>query len=88
MITVSGKFHENLLKSKGAEATGFALFDKSRAVIWPKWTSHDLNKILVDDNYILIQGCHGQGKLREFFGWSGNLASQGKVREFENKWLL
>ena len=34
----------------------------------------------------------GQGKLREFCGWSGKLGkdleSQGKVREFENKWLL
>ena len=33
----------------------------------------------------------GQGKVREFCGWSGkfrkNLESQGKVREFENKWL-
>ena len=33
----------------------------------------------------------GQGKVREFFGWSGkfrkNLESQGKVGEFENKWL-
>ena len=31
----------------------------------------------------------GQGKVREFCGWSGkfrkNLESQGKVREFENK---
>ena len=34
----------------------------------------------------------GQGKLREFRDWSGkfgkDLDSQGKVREFENKWLL
>ena len=33
----------------------------------------------------------GQGKVREFYGWSGkfrkDLESQGKVREFENKWL-
>ena len=33
----------------------------------------------------------GQGKVREFCGWSGkfrkNLESQGKVREFKNKWL-
>ena len=33
----------------------------------------------------------GQGKVREFCGWSGKfrkkLESQGKVREFENKWL-
>ena len=33
----------------------------------------------------------GQGKVREFFGWSGkfrkDLESQEKVREFENKWL-
>ena len=33
----------------------------------------------------------GQGKVREFGGWSGkfrkDLESQGKVREFENKWL-
>ena len=33
----------------------------------------------------------GQGKDREFCGWSGkfrkDLESQGKVREFENKWL-
>ena len=33
----------------------------------------------------------GQGKVREFCGWSGkfrnDLESQGKVREFENKWL-
>ena len=33
----------------------------------------------------------GQGKVREFCGWSGkfrkNLESQGKVRKFENKWL-
>ena len=33
----------------------------------------------------------GQGKVREFFGWPGkfrkDLESQGKVREFENKWL-
>ena len=32
-----------------------------------------------------------QGKVREFCGWSGksrkDLESQGKVREFENKWL-
>ena len=50
------------------------------------------------------QGCHqsgkniwkmkffvGQGKVREFCGWSEkfrkDLESQGKVREFENKWL-
>ena len=33
----------------------------------------------------------GQGKVREFCGWSEkfrkDLESQGKVREFENKWL-
>ena len=33
----------------------------------------------------------GQGKFREFCGWSGkfgkDLENQGKVREFENKWL-
>ena len=33
----------------------------------------------------------GQGKVREFCGWPGKfqrvLASQGKVREFANKWL-
>ena len=33
----------------------------------------------------------GQGKVREFCVWSGkfrkDLESQGKVREFENKWL-
>ena len=33
----------------------------------------------------------GQWKVREFCGWSGkfikDLESQGKVREFENKWL-
>ena len=33
----------------------------------------------------------GQGKVRKFCGWSGkfrkDLESQGKVREFENKWL-
>ena len=33
----------------------------------------------------------GQGKVREFCGWSGkfrkDLESLGKVREFENKWL-
>ena len=33
----------------------------------------------------------GQGKVREFCGWSGKfrkkLESQGKVREFESKWL-
>ena len=33
----------------------------------------------------------GQGKVREFFGWPGkfrkDLESQGKIREFENKWL-
>ena len=33
----------------------------------------------------------GQGKVREFYGWPGKfskeLESQGKVREFENKWL-
>ena len=33
----------------------------------------------------------GQGKVREFCGWSGkvrkDLESQGKVMEFENKWL-
>ena len=31
------------------------------------------------------------GKIREFCGWSGKfrkaLESQGKVREFENKWM-
>ena len=51
----------------------------------------------------LIPGCHsqgkmwktksfaGQGKVRECCGWPGkfrkDLESQGKVREFENKWL-
>ena len=34
----------------------------------------------------------GQGKVREFCGWPGkfrkDLESLGKVREFENKWLL
>ena len=33
----------------------------------------------------------GQGKVRDFCGWSGkfinDLESQGKVREFENEWL-
>ena len=33
----------------------------------------------------------GQGKVREVCGWPGifrkDLESQGKVREFENKWL-
>ena len=33
----------------------------------------------------------GKGKVREFCGWPGkfrkDLESQGKVREFENKWL-
>ena len=33
----------------------------------------------------------GQGKVREFCGWPGkfrkDLESQGKVREYENKWL-
>ena len=33
----------------------------------------------------------GQGKVREFGGWPGkfrkDLESQGRVREFENKWL-
>ena len=33
----------------------------------------------------------GQGIVREFCGWPGkfrkDLESQGKVREFENKWL-
>ena len=33
----------------------------------------------------------GQGKVRDFCGWSGkfreDLESQGKVREFEYKWL-
>ena len=33
----------------------------------------------------------GQGEVREFCGWPGkfrkDLKSQGKVREFENKWL-
>ena len=33
----------------------------------------------------------GQGKAREFCGWPGkfkkDMDSQGKVREFENKWL-
>ena len=33
----------------------------------------------------------GQGKVREFCGWSGlirkDFESQGKVREFENKWI-
>ena len=32
----------------------------------------------------------GQGEVREFCGWPGkfrkDLESQGKVREFENKW--
>ena len=32
-----------------------------------------------------------QGKVREFYGWPGklrkDLESQGKVREFKNKWL-
>ena len=32
-----------------------------------------------------------QGKVREFCGWPGkfrqDLENQGKVREFENKWL-
>ena len=34
----------------------------------------------------------GQGKVREFCGWSGkfrkDLESLGKAREFENKWLF
>ena len=33
----------------------------------------------------------GQGKIREFWGWSGKfrkaLESRGKVRELENKWM-
>ena len=33
----------------------------------------------------------GQGKVREFCGWPGkfrkDFGSQGKVREFKNKWL-
>ena len=39
---------------------------------------------------IIYQGCHGQGKVREFCGWPGkfgkDLESLGRVREFENKW--
>ena len=52
MRTVSGKFHELLLKSEGVEATGFALFDKLRAVIWQKWTNHD--PIKYDHHQLMI----------------------------------
>ena len=59
--------------------------------------------VIDTDQNLLKQGCHsqgknlendffpGQGKVREICGWPGkfrkDLESQGKVREFENKWL-
>ena len=46
---------------------------------------------MVREKYLKNDVFSGQGKLREFCGWSGtfrkDLESQGKVREFENKWL-
>ena len=45
----------------------------------------------VREKYLEMKFFPGQGKVREFCGWSGkfrkDLGSQGKVREIENKWL-
>ena len=45
----------------------------------------------VREKYLENKIFPGQGKVREFCGWPGkfrkDLESQGKVREFENKWL-
>ena len=47
---------------------------------------------MVRENIWKMNFFPGQGKVREFCGWPGkfrkDLESQGKVREFENKWLL
>ena len=46
---------------------------------------------MVRDNIWKMKFFPGQGKVREFCVWSGkfrkDLESQGKVREFGNKWL-
>ena len=46
---------------------------------------------MVREKYLENVFCPAQGKVREFCGWSGkfrkDLESQGKVREFESKWL-
>ena len=43
------------------------------------------------ENVWKIKFCPGEGNVREFSGWPvkfrKDLESQGKVREFENKWL-
>ena len=42
-------------------------------------------------NILKMKFFPGQGKVREFCGWPGkfrkDLESQGKVREFKNKWV-
>ena len=46
---------------------------------------------MVKEKYLENEFFLGQGKVREFGGWPGrfrkDLESQGKIREFENKWL-
>ena len=46
---------------------------------------------MVRGNVRKMKFFQGQGKVREFCGWSRkfrkDLKSLGKVREFENKWL-
>ena len=46
---------------------------------------------MVREKYLDNEIFPDQGKVRELCGWSGKfrkeLQSQGKVREFENKWL-
>ena len=45
----------------------------------------------VREKYLENEIFPGQGKVREFCGWSGkfrkDVKSQGKVREFGSKWL-
>ena len=51
----------------------------------------DVRVATVRENIWKMTFFQGQGKVREFYGWPGkfrkDLESQGKVREFENKWL-
>ena len=56
------------------------------------WQISDINRVAtVRENIWKMKFFPGQGKVMEFYGWSGkfrkNLERQGKAEEFENKWL-
>ena len=64
------------------------MFPTKEAVLFP---AMELRVATVREKYLETKFFSGQGKVREFCEWPGkfrkDLESQGKVREFENKWL-